>query len=83
MKRSRTPLVAQLVTGVVVLALTCGCAYLVDDWRRAPGRADNPHVIACTANGGTVHEDRQWGGKFYTYSWWCKSSDGQITDIWS
>jgi hypothetical protein len=36
----------------------------------------------CRAEGGTVHEHEQWGGKFNKSTWWCTNPNGDITGIW-
>lgn len=46
--------------------------------------SSSKHERACRQNGGTVHHDSQWGGKWETHTYWCRRpSDGLITDVWS
>lgn len=37
---------------------------------------------SCVAEGGTVHEHEQFGGKYNKSTWWCTDSDGNITGLW-
>lgn len=72
-----------LIACVVVLAvLVAICIYALIQMSSGDDPAKNDHARTCVDARGTIHEKKQYGGKFYTYTWWCTDRDGRITDIW-
>lgn len=60
-----------IAAAALFVTLVSGCASV---------RKDTPPGSKTCA--GTVHEYEQWGGKYYTSTWWCTGSDGRVTGIW-
>lgn len=68
---------------IVAFVWTCVWVWNVSTQPPSGGRATNPHVIACTNAGGTVQSYRQFGGRVFVYTFYCRMPDGTISEVWS
>ena len=67
---------------VVFAVLVVICIYIFIQMSSGGDPTKNDHARICVEAHGTIHEKKQYGGKFYTYTWWCTDRDDRVTDIW-
>lgn len=69
----------KLATFALVLTLVSTSACEGEGKKSVPTES---HKKACTRLEDTFHQHGQFGGKYYTYTYWCTDKNGSITELW-